>query len=512
MCLYIRISLNACFCFFVMEYLDTKSNIWKTAKEKNVFIAWKNVNKHSINKIQILSITIRVGSLKKLYQVMKKIDHEHLLEDLILAHDLTAVQSFPLGESGELLIEKNDAVARCQDLQVHDVHEKHLFQKIICVVTNRTSFLINHYYQILKNLLIKFKTASSPSKKESKNVGIAILLNDFCVVGEKPYSINPGWLHEQVLPRALLRAVRYKEEDREEMLKREKAAARNEQREIHKTLKENREGFERTYHHSHPDCLFRRMTIRTVDHISLDTFAIVSRQQALLPAHQQRWILFLNPGDEAYENQIQFLSQILDDTGANIYTGNYRGVGASCGRPTCSHNLVLDGEAMVQHLLQSGVLPHHILVHGASLGGGVATEVVAMHSGMHLCNDRSFTRFTDAAHELAPLGFKEFTVKRVASMRWELDTVNHLENITGHIMVISSDLDGKIRGKAILARWVSMCTGFLERNVIWLTEKYLDAPDEITRSIRAHCDPITTTSKYEGYLAFVKKALALEIP
>ena len=81
---------------------------------------------------------------------------------------------------------------------------------------------------------------------------------------------------------------------------------------------------------------------------------------------------------------------------------NYRGVGASTGQPANLQQLVTDGIAEVQRLLdEMRVQSTHIILDGISLGGAVAT-LVARHfhqKGLpiNLWNDRSLSTLSKAA-------------------------------------------------------------------------------------------------------------------
>lgn len=92
---------------------------------------------------------------------------------------------------------------------------------------------------------------------------------------------------------------------------------------------------------------------------------------------------------------------------ANVVAFNYRGVGQSERKPLAYQDLITDGIAQVQRILDSGVDSKHILLDGRSLGGSVATVVAAHFHGqgapMYLWNDRSFSSLTKAvAGKLLP--------------------------------------------------------------------------------------------------------------
>jgi len=184
--------------------------------------------------------------------------------------------------------------------------------------------------------------------------------------------------------------------------------------------------------------------VTTADGVRLDTMMLQHPKQALLDTKDQKWIVYWGGNGMCYEQSLNDLKYISYFTGASIYTGNFRGVMDSEGSPYSSHDLVLDGEAMVQKLLASGVQSKNILLHGLSMGGGVATEVAALHqetgNEMHLCNDRSFATLTDAVKGMIPVvggllgGIAYLT-------GWRFDSVKNFENIKGHKFTIVSEVD-----------------------------------------------------------------------
>jgi hypothetical protein len=150
-----------------------------------------------------------------------------------------------------------------------------------------------------------------------------------------------------------------------------------------------------------------QILVITADGIEIDTLAIQNEDQLTKEPKDQKWIVFFVGNDSCYEQLLHYYKTISESTGANIYSGNYRGVMESKGAPNSTHDLVLDGEAMVQKLLADGVPPENILIHGWSLGGGVATEVSSYHQEkgheMGIVNDRSFASLISATAGLIPV-------------------------------------------------------------------------------------------------------------
>ena len=61
-----------------------------------------------------------------------------------------------------------------------------------------------------------------------------------------------------------------------------------------------------------------------------------------------------------------------------------------CRWPYSGRNLVEDGKAAVQYLKDAGVRETNIVLHGHSLGGGVATQVAHHFKDTMLIHERSF--------------------------------------------------------------------------------------------------------------------------
>lgn len=202
-----------------------------------------------------------------------------------------------------------------------------------------------------------------------------------------------------------------------------------------------------------PDCI-KRLAITTSDKAQLDSCFILNPGQVEKESKEQKWIVYFNGNSGTYEDSLSSLTFMSALTGANVLSGNYRGVGHSTGFPSGSHDLVVDGEAMVQYLLSQGVPPENILLHGYSTGGGVAAEVAALHQDkgheMPVCLDRTFTSYADVAASL---------VGRVASwiihaLGWTFDTLKLLKGtLKAHkVVVIEHSEDEIIKSTARIGK------------------------------------------------------------
>jgi pimeloyl-ACP methyl ester carboxylesterase len=197
-----------------------------------------------------------------------------------------------------------------------------------------------------------------------------------------------------------------------------------------------------------------QITVKTADQADLDLLAIRNSAQQTLPPQAQKWILYLHGNNTCYENHLDQLKLLSERTGANVLTGNYRGVMRSKGIATASEHLVIDGEAMVQYLLHQGVPANHIFMHGYSLGGAVGTEVAANHQEkgceMHLCNERSFSTITDFLKAQIFSIFASLLGELTYDSGWMFDSVKQFQKIKGNKFIIHSKEDGVIRYEASL--------------------------------------------------------------
>lgn len=179
--------------------------------------------------------------------------------------------------------------------------------------------------------------------------------------------------------------------------------------------------------------------VMTYDGAELDTIEIKQCKKDSL------YIIKFNGNGTLYEDVLEYF---LDDAyrlKANVIGFNYRGVGNSIGSPKSITHLVTDGIAIVQRILDRGVLPKFIILDGLSLGGGIAT-LVAKHfhdqgSKVNLFNDRSFSSISSAAtHMLKHMIFKEITPMKeflmettsycsVRTVNWQINAARAYESI-----------------------------------------------------------------------------------
>lgn len=109
----------------------------------------------------------------------------------------------------------------------------------------------------------------------------------------------------------------------------------------------------------------------------LDTVEILNPKQENTPAADQKWVVYLPSKDDIYQNVQDDLQKASHNTGANILTGNYRGVLNSEGKAQSTKDLVDDARAMIQSLKDKGVPEENIVVQGWSFGGVIGAKAIS---------------------------------------------------------------------------------------------------------------------------------------
>jgi hypothetical protein len=166
-----------------------------------------------------------------------------------------------------------------------------------------------------------------------------------------------------------------------------------------------------------------------------------------------RTIIFFNPNGVRYEDYSYEKSRlkVLQEQGWNIIIFNYRDIIASRCMATCN-GLVLDGEAVFHYIKNTLNVPESkILLHGHSLGGGVASEIAANHPFVNYCNDRSFVSLSKQVKVMFGNGIIGSVIsKALSGLGWEYDTIGNWKKIKGTKLVVYHNHDSMIPNKARL--------------------------------------------------------------
>jgi pimeloyl-ACP methyl ester carboxylesterase len=104
-------------------------------------------------------------------------------------------------------------------------------------------------------------------------------------------------------------------------------------------------------------------------------------------------VVFIGGNAQILQHYLHEHGKLARALETNLITFNYRGCGLSEGCPRVANDLVVDGAAVLDHLVSiKGVDPSNILIFGMSLGAAVGAYVRTLprFQGGPICCDRSF--------------------------------------------------------------------------------------------------------------------------
>lgn len=209
--------------------------------------------------------------------------------------------------------------------------------------------------------------------------------------------------------------------------------------------------------HNGREFICEKHEVITHDEAHLDTFELRHGSQIPLnPEHQKYIINFVGNG-MCYEDIINQMKDDARDLKTNVIGFNLRGVGQSTGQAKSKEDLVTDGIAQVQRLLDQGVSPENITLKGHSLGAGIASLVTKhfheLRQPINVFNSRSFSSITNflvghirlerdeagraVGHKDSIGGIilgwlaKPFIALGVALVNWEIDAGSAFKSIPG---------------------------------------------------------------------------------
>lgn len=187
-------------------------------------------------------------------------------------------------------------------------------------------------------------------------------------------------------------------------------------------------------------------------HVEMKPYQIKTHDDAYLssieincPSEEKNhpYIIEFNGNGESYTREYK-LTNLANDASrlqATVIGFNYRGVEPSTSVPTSKTQLVTDGIAQVQRLLDKKVEPNRIVLYGLSLGGGIAT-LVAKHFHdkgirINLFNDRSFSSISSTATrmifrelpEAAETAIESTSYSSLSASDWEINAAKAYKTI-----------------------------------------------------------------------------------
>lgn len=212
---------------------------------------------------------------------------------------------------------------------------------------------------------------------------------------------------------------------------------------------------DRVREYNEADLVCEKHEVITHDEAHLDTFEVHHKSQTKIDPKFQKYIINFVGNGMCYEDIIDDMKEDAKELRTNVIGFNLRGVGQSTGKAKSRNDLVTDGVAQVQRLLDQGVSPQNITLKGHSLGAGVAS-LVAQHfhqleQPINIFNSRSFSTITnflvghirlERNEEGKAIGHKESTVGRilgwlakpfvklgVALAKWEINAGSAFKSI-----------------------------------------------------------------------------------
>lgn len=123
---------------------------------------------------------------------------------------------------------------------------------------------------------------------------------------------------------------------------------------------------------------------------------------------------------------------IFHRLGLNVFIIDYRGYGASAGKPS-ELGLYRDARAAWRYLtVDRGFAPSQIVIFGRSLGGVVAAKLASQERAGALILESSLSSAKDAAREIFPL------LSWLVILRYELDAAKYVRSVRSPVLVLHS--------------------------------------------------------------------------
>lgn len=156
---------------------------------------------------------------------------------------------------------------------------------------------------------------------------------------------------------------------------------------------------------------FQQIELETVDKIKLKAHLFFSSEAT--DTENDTWMIFLNGNAMTYESNADlyaYTARMRTQNGNKNYHAllfNGRGINGNPGFPWAFDDLVKDGEAAVQYLLDAGIPASKVELWGFSMGGAVAAYVAAKTPAIKTVNLCSFAKLSNvAAYHLIRLAEK----------------------------------------------------------------------------------------------------------
>lgn len=151
-----------------------------------------------------------------------------------------------------------------------------------------------------------------------------------------------------------------------------------------------------------------------------------------IPRESSRRVLLFFHGNAGNISHRGESVSIFHELGLNVFIIDYRGYGASKGKPS-EAGIYRDARAAWRYLTaELGFGPENIIVFGRSLGGVVAAQLAAEANPSALILESSFSSAKDVARATMPV------ISRLLVLRFDLDAASHVSRAQCPVLILHS--------------------------------------------------------------------------
>lgn len=170
----------------------------------------------------------------------------------------------------------------------------------------------------------------------------------------------------------------------------------------------------------------------------------------------------------------------LRDQGFNVLTYDYQGYGTSSGSPSEANSYADIDAAFAYLIAEKGLRPDRIILHGRSLGGGVAVDLAARENIAGLILESTFTTAFRVVTRYPILPFDKF------------ESIKKIDNVKCPVLLIHGTNDWTIgfhHGKSLFAaanepKYALWIEGAGHNNVFYTAEeRYLKAVEDFAHTL-----------------------------
>lgn len=198
--------------------------------------------------------------------------------------------------------------------------------------------------------------------------------------------------------------------------------------------------------------------IDTHDDAQLDTLILTPNSLLKTPAEEREYIIMFNGINEFYLDGIKSREYDAKQLNTVVIGFDYRGHRYSKKNPERFSDVVIDGLAQVQRLLDEGVDSKKITLAGDSFGGAVATFVAhifhRLAKPVYLWNERSFSSLSKASTSVlmmdSPKLFKNNT--SIAILNFGIKTLISANALEAIVVPAYNEISEQFKGYMVVAK------------------------------------------------------------